>query len=68
MQVKISKPELVKIMTASANQEWKESQDKLKQFVKSDERDIHAFSKEFIAQRAIYYKRQAVKDMLAAQL
>jgi hypothetical protein len=55
-------------MTASANQVWKESQDKLKQFVKSEQKDIHAFSKEFIAQRAIYYKRQAMKDMLAAQL
>jgi hypothetical protein len=55
-------------MNASANQVWKESQDKLKQFVKSEQKDIHAFSKEFIAQRAIYYKRQAMKDMLAAQL
>ena len=55
----------MKVMASSANVAYKESQDVLKQFIKSDAKDIGAFSKQFVASRSEYYRKQAVKDMIA---
>jgi hypothetical protein len=65
LQQKTQKQELIKMMTTSANVAFKESQDTMKKFIKSDSNDISTFSKQFITQRAVYYKSQAIKEMIS---
>ena len=56
---------MVKIMTQATNEAYKESNQTMKQFVKSGDSDLSSFTKQYIKQRMEYHKRQTIKEILA---